>query len=330
MREYVYFKGNPIEVKDGILEIYDMWINDISELVGLEKLSNLYTIYIRNNLIKEIRGLDRLTGLERISLKNNNISEINGLDTLTQLKGLYLEYNQITEIKGLGHLQNLEKIDLHNNQIAEIKGLENLTNLQELNLNGNQIAEIKGLENLKSLRSLYLKGNQIPKNLIEELGGFYPDGNARRPQKFVEYCRVKRGKEEEGKSKILIFISYATKDSDLFQIPKIAETLRTKPEIDEVLYWERNMKDDIYKYMNTNLGKCDILILFCSKNALKSENVEMEWMAGLKTKKKIIPVFQDEKVIPPLLTTKLGIEFNSHNLSETIEKIYSLILKKLS
>ena len=72
---------------------------------------------------------------------------------------------------------------------------------------------------------------------------------------------------------VLIFISYATKDSNLFHISEIAETLSRKPEIDEVLYWEEDMDDDIIDYMDKNVGKCDIFLLFCSQNALKSEPI---------------------------------------------------------
>jgi hypothetical protein len=81
--------------------------------------------------------------------------------------------------------------------------------------------------------------------------------------------------------------------------------------------------------MDTNLGKCDIFLLFCSPNALNSEAVKMEWQAALKIKKKIIPVFVREDDIPPLLSTKLGVKFSGGEIETTITSIYNLILKKL-
>jgi len=36
---------------------------------------------------------------------------------------------------------------------------------------------------------------------------------------------------------IVIFISYATKDAEAFQIKRIAEELSQYPEIGEVLFW---------------------------------------------------------------------------------------------
>jgi len=131
------------------------------------------------------------------------------------------------------------------------------------------------------------------------------------------------------KEPIFVFISYATKDSERFRIPSIARKLIKYPEIEKVLYWEKHMRDDIIKYMNDNIGNCDILLIFCSPNSLKSEPVEMEWQAALKIKKKIIPIFTNEQDIPIMLKTKLGIKFNRNDLDGTIEKMYKLILKKL-
>ena len=129
---------------------------------------------------------------------------------------------------------------------------------------------------------------------------------------------------------LIIFISYASKDSKIFQIPHMAKKLNEYPVIGNVLYWEQHMRDDIIKYMNDNVGKCDVLLLFCSPNSLKSEPVEMEWQAALKIKKKIIPIFINEMDIPIMLTTKLGIRFDKDDLDGSIEEIYQLILKKLA
>ncbi len=127
-----------------------------------------------------------------------------------------------------------------------------------------------------------------------------------------------------------VFISYATKDSNKFHIATIAERLTNYPEIDNALYWEEDMHDDIYKYMNENVGKCDVFLLFCSQTALNSEPIEMEWMAALKKKRKVIPIFTDEDDIPTLLSTRLGIQFKKNDLDGTIKSIYQLILKKLN
>jgi len=128
---------------------------------------------------------------------------------------------------------------------------------------------------------------------------------------------------------IKLFISYATTDSSYFQVSKIASLLEEKPEIEKVLYWEEDLHDDIYDYMNKNLANCDAFLLFCSENANQSEPVQMEWKSALKIKKKIIPIFIKESDIPPLISTKLGVQFIQDDIEKTTDRIYQLVLRKL-
>lgn len=127
----------------------------------------------------------------------------------------------------------------------------------------------------------------------------------------------------------LIFISYATVDSDFFQIPRITRILTSYPEVNEILYWESDMHDDIYQYMDENLKQSKVVLLFCTKNSLYSEAVKMEWRSALKLDKKIIPIFVKPEDIPALLSTKLGIQFKESDPYTSIEEIYQMILKKL-
>lgn len=130
-------------------------------------------------------------------------------------------------------------------------------------------------------------------------------------------------------SGFLIFISYSTKDSNIFNISHLSKEVAKFPEIEKVLYWEEDMNDDIIDYMNRYIKKCDLFILICSQNALESKPVNMEWQAALKIGKKIIPVFKNENDIPVLLSTKLGIKYDENNLEKTIKDLHYLILKKL-
>ena len=42
----------------------------------------------------------------------------------------------------------------------------------------------------------------------------------------------------------VIFLSYATKDAEAFQIKRIVEQLSQYPEIGEVLFWEKDIDVD--------------------------------------------------------------------------------------
>ena len=81
--------------------------------------------------------------------------------------------------------------------------------------------------------------------------------------------------------------------------------------------------------MNDSLDICDVFILFCSPNALKSKPIEAEWTAAHTLGKPIIPIFIKKDHIPPLLSSRLGVEFDQFNFQNNIEKIYHVILKKV-
>ena len=127
---------------------------------------------------------------------------------------------------------------------------------------------------------------------------------------------------------ISIFLSYATTDAELFRVSDIARALEVYEEIKDVLFYEGESYDNFVKYMNDNLGKCDVVLLFCSPNALKSGAVEKEWTAADAMDKPIIPVFLKTDHIPPLLKSRLGVEFDAFEFQKNIEELYRIILKR--
>ncbi|MFX1309594.1 MAG: toll/interleukin-1 receptor domain-containing protein [Promethearchaeota archaeon] len=138
---------------------------------------------------------------------------------------------------------------------------------------------------------------------------------------------IDKGREKDQKA--LVFVSYATKDAEVYKIRELAANLTKYERISDVLYWQEDMKDNIIKYMNDNLGKCDVMLLFCSPNALASEPVEKEWTAADIIGKPIIPIFNNPDHIPTLLKPRLGIKFDPFNFQKNIDEIYNLIMKKI-
>jgi len=123
-----------------------------------------------------------------------------------------------------------------------------------------------------------------------------------------------------------IFISSSTADSERFQVEKFATDLQTYSNIDEVLIWEKDSKDNIIGYMNENLERCDVLLLLCTDNSKNSKPVILEWSAFLAAEKRIIPIFDNVENIPFILRSMIGLECRG-NLLNTIDKIHRLILK---
>jgi len=166
------------------------------------------------------------------------------------------------------------------------------------------------------------KEKKLPSKKEREFRSFLL-GRPRTTDKLVSF-----GKDV--KKEILVFVSYATKDENLFKVKELAEKLTNYKEIEDVLYWQEDMKDNIITYMSDNLGKCDVMVMFCSKNALNSVPIKKEWTAADALGKPIIPVFFDLNHIPPLLSSRLGLEFDFYNMQKNVQELYNLILKKCS
>ncbi len=124
-------------------------------------------------------------------------------------------------------------------------------------------------------------------------------------------------------------MSYATNDSKRYNVKELARRLEKFRDIESVLMWEKDTKEDIIDYMNDNIEKCDIFVLFCSENSSKSKPVRLEWKAALSINKKIIPIFDDEKNIPTLLRSKLGLKFEG-TIYDITQKLHQLIIKRTS
>jgi len=134
--------------------------------------------------------------------------------------------------------------------------------------------------------------------------------------------------EKKIKRPILIFMSYATNDAKNFKISEISESLTVYDEIKDVLYWQEDLYDNIIEYMNENIKKCDVMILFCSENALNSVPVKKEWTAAEIMGMPIIPVFTNPDHIPPILKSRLGYEIDPDDVQTNVQELYVLALKK--
>ena len=128
-----------------------------------------------------------------------------------------------------------------------------------------------------------------------------------------------------------VFISYSTLDREYFQISKIVKGLKKYPEIDEVLYWEADSRANIVDFMEETLKISNVFVLFCTENSMKSKAVKDEWQAAYQLRKmdmlKMIPVFEDENIIPRLLLHMLNVKFSKEKFDEFIENLHKEILR---
>ena len=134
---------------------------DISDLQGIQYLTNIKKLYLRGNNIKSIEPLKNLTDLEVLALNNNKIEDIKSLSYLKNLVELDLQGNKVTDVSPLKGLAKLKQLSLMNNKVSDISKLGNLVNLEVLVLQNNEISDISALQNLVNLSLLYLSQNKI-------------------------------------------------------------------------------------------------------------------------------------------------------------------------
>ena len=155
--------------------------SDISDLNGIEQLSNLAELDLSGNQITDITPLGKLTKLQKLNLKDNAINDLTPLSALTELETLNLQSNtniislqplrELTKLKSLnlanipikvevstiGHLQNLNHLNLRNCGINDLQFLTQMKGLDYLNLHSNpQIQDLGPLRNLTNLQTLIL------------------------------------------------------------------------------------------------------------------------------------------------------------------------------
>ncbi|HME51152.1 MAG TPA: leucine-rich repeat domain-containing protein [Candidatus Lokiarchaeia archaeon] len=209
-------KGKIINLQEGELSVPALNIKDLSEIDGLDQVSEFVTdLFLGNNEFESLDGFEQFSNLEKLNMIGNHLKSTKGLENLVNLKEIYFSDNQIEKIEGLSNLINLEKLDLENNKIKKLEGLEeninlrqlnmernfvtrienlqNLVNLEELNLQNNRIYVIEGMENLAKLNCLKLNKNLLDDRLVIELGGYDGDLRIASPNSFVRYCKDQLG-----------------------------------------------------------------------------------------------------------------------------------------
>ena len=97
-------------------------------------LEKVTTLFFGGNKLTEVKGLEKLTQLTELYLESNQLTNVTGLEKLPNLMYLWLPHNKLTDVKGLEKLPQLSILYLHGNpvltkaQIAELqKALPNCT-----------------------------------------------------------------------------------------------------------------------------------------------------------------------------------------------------------
>ena len=151
-------------------------------------------------------------------------------------------------------------------------------------------------------------------------------------KRVSQFARIVKAAVSGKKLEFNVFLSYSTIDSDFFNIPEISRCLEAFPEIDKVLYWEKDSGQNIIEYMEYNLERAKVFVLFCTKNSKNSKSVKLEREAAIQLKQeeriRIIPIFQNPLDIPLLLKPFLGVQFDKEDFDGFIQSLHREILRK--
>ncbi len=153
------------------------------DLSGIQNLTGLTDLALRNRGLTDIAPIAELTGLINLNLHTNWISDITPLRNLTNLVRLRVAENPLTDISALSGLTELRVLRMHRhgdfigdqvprnymgatgmlftNAVTDISPLANLTKLVDLNIHTQDISDLSPLSGLTSLEELRLAANSF-------------------------------------------------------------------------------------------------------------------------------------------------------------------------
>lgn len=153
------------------------------DLSGIQNLTGLTDLALRNRGLSDIGPLAELTGLINLNLHTNWITDISPLRGLTNLVRLRIAENPLTDVSALSGLTELRVLRMHrhgdfiggqvprshmgatgilfSNAVTDISPLANLTKLVDLNIHTQDIGDLTPLSGLTALEELRLAGNSF-------------------------------------------------------------------------------------------------------------------------------------------------------------------------
>ncbi|MDR3270410.1 MAG: cell wall-binding repeat-containing protein [Peptococcaceae bacterium] len=128
-----------ITFKDPLLDglIHSYLAKDWGDALYKSDVLEIESLTARSEPLTNISGLENLTNLKFLDLRYNKLSTISSLTKLTNLQTLLLDGNELTAVSSLKSLTNLEVLSLKDNKIKDFKPLKDLTRLKQLYLEDN-------------------------------------------------------------------------------------------------------------------------------------------------------------------------------------------------
>lgn len=137
----------------------------ITSLDGIDQLSNLEKLDVRNNAITEIpNSIGSLKKLKEINISNNQLTTLPAaLWKLPELTVFSAVNNSLTDLNIVGITKTkIEKLDFSGNALQKIsEGISSIVTIQELNFSYNFVETLPSFEKLVDLRVLKIQFNNL-------------------------------------------------------------------------------------------------------------------------------------------------------------------------
>ncbi|PFR84277.1 internalin, partial [Bacillus cereus] len=159
----------PITKKD-LLQIKTLSIysgKGINEIAGLEYMTNLEKLTLRESNVTDISAISKLRGLKYVDLTSNSIESIHPIGQLENINMLFLRDNKISDLTPLSKIKKIKILDLIGNNIKDIQPLFTLSTMKQLYLANNQISDLTGIDRLNNVKLLWIGNNKI--NNVESI-----------------------------------------------------------------------------------------------------------------------------------------------------------------
>ncbi|HFK1453278.1 TPA: leucine-rich repeat domain-containing protein [Bacillus pacificus] len=156
--------------KEDLLKIKTLSIysgEGINEITGLEHMTKLEKLTLRESNVKDISAISKLRGLKYVDLSSNPIENIHPIGQLENINMLFLRDNKISDLTPLSKMKKIKTLDLIGNNIKDIQPLFTLSTMKQLYLANNQISNLTGIEQLNNVELLWIGNNKI--NNVESI-----------------------------------------------------------------------------------------------------------------------------------------------------------------
>ena len=151
-----------------------------------EYIDGIITVDCENRKLTNFKGIERLTRLRRLYIRNNNLTSLEGIEKLPLLTELYCSDNNLTNLKGIEKLTNLSEFHCYNNKITSLKEIEHLDFLYSIHCYNNEITSLEEIIELPNLDELEFDYNPLPQELLDISYTLDEDGDLDNDKSYYE------------------------------------------------------------------------------------------------------------------------------------------------